>query len=145
MGLRLVCLGSAWTLKTSHRSPESGRGPQGHRCHQLVSVYRAFVTVTDPRRVPGRSGALTDLTFQVIKAQDNIGALTVPPSAPHGPDGGPKSQNLHLQLGRLETPEVNTALSRELPPGLTADLRHLWGADRDPFRPMQPFLQVQPR
>lgn len=82
------------------------------------------------------------LTFQVIKAQDNVGALTVPPSAQHGPDGGAKSQKLHRQLGRLETPQINNAQSRKLPPGLTADLRHpsgRWGRRR-----RIKVLQVQP-
>lgn len=68
--------------------------------------------MSTPMDAAGFSKPLTALTFQVIKAQDNICALTVSPSAQHRLDGGTKSQNLHLQLGRLETPQMNTALSR---------------------------------
>ena len=76
-----------------------------------------------PEEAPVKAGGLT---FQVIKAQDNICAVTVPPWAPHRPDGGTKSHNLHLQLGRLQTPHMDTALRRKMSPRLTAHLRHPW-------------------
>lgn len=65
------------------------------------------------------------LTFQVIIAQDYIFHLPMLPSAVHRPDDCTQGEDLHLQLGRLEGPQLHTAQAGHLSPLLMVYLSHL--------------------